>query len=397
MPPTDAPTLFHETWGEHAALIARTWQPRERSLGRVATHVLDVATPEDPLELELGGRLEHVAVAYEEYGRRDRDGTNTVLVCHALTGSAHAAGVGERDGAPGWWDALIGPGKAIDTDRFHVVSSNVLGGCYGTTGPSSIDPATGRPYGTRFPRYTVRDMVAAQKRLLDRLGVTTLRAVVGGSMGGMQVVEWAATYPEMVRAIVPIAIGARHSAWAIGLNEVARRAITADPAWRGGAYRLDQQPEAGLGLARAIAMLSYRAPASVESRFGRARREEAARGSDGLGAGEAPFQVASYLAYQGEKLVRRFDANTYLYLTLAMDEYDVGAGRGGTSAVLSRLTMPALVIGIDSDVLYPEAEVRELAAALPNSTYARVSSPHGHDAFLIEFGQVERHLRAFLA
>ncbi len=397
MPPTDAPTLFHETWGEHAALIARTWQPRERSLGRVATHVLDVATPEDPLELELGGRLEHVAVAYEEYGRRDRDGTNTVLVCHALTGSAHAAGVGERDGAPGWWDALIGPGKAIDTDRFHVVSSNVLGGCYGTTGPSSIDPATGRPYGTRFPRYTVRDMVAAQKRLLDRLGVTTLRAVVGGSMGGMQVVEWAATYPEMVRAIVPIAIGARHSAWAIGLNEVARRAITADPAWRGGAYRLDQQPEAGLGLARAIAMLSYRAPASVESRFGRARREEAVRGSDGLGAGEAPFQVASYLAYQGEKLVRRFDANTYLYLTLAMDEYDVGAGRGGTSAVLSRLTMPALVIGIDSDVLYPEAEVRELAAALPNSTYARVSSPHGHDAFLIEFGQVERHLRAFLA
>ena len=397
MPPTDAPTLFHETWGEHAALIARTWQPRERSLGRVATHVLDVATPEDPLELELGGRLEHVAVAYEEYGRRDRDGTNTVLVCHALTGSAHAAGVGERDGAPGWWDALIGPGKAIDTDRFHVVSSNVLGGCYGTTGPSSIDPATGRPYGTRFPRYTVRDMVAAQKRLLDRLGVTTLRAVVGGSMGGMQVVEWAATYPEMVRAIVPIAIGARHSAWAIGLNEVARRAITADPAWRGGAYRLDQQPEAGLGLARAIAMLSYRAPASVESRFGRARREEAVRGSDGLGAGEAPFQVASYLAYQGVKLVRRFDANTYLYLTLAMDEYDVGAGRGGTSAVLSRLTMPALVIGIDSDVLYPEAEVRELAAALPNSTYARVSSPHGHDAFLIEFGQVERHLRAFLA
>jgi len=397
VPPTDAPTLFHETWGEHAALIARTWQPRERSLGRVATHVLDVATPEDPLELELGGRLEHVAVAYEEYGRRDRDGTNTVLVCHALTGSAHAAGVGERDGAPGWWDALIGPGKAIDTDRFHVVSSNVLGGCYGTTGPSSIDPATGRPYGTRFPRYTVRDMVAAQKRLLDRLGVTTLRAVVGGSMGGMQVVEWAATYPEMVRAIVPIAIGARHSAWAIGLNEVARRAITADPAWRGGAYRLDQQPEAGLGLARAIAMLSYRAPASVESRFGRARREEAVRGSDGLGAGEAPFQVASYLAYQGEKLVRRFDANTYLYLTLAMDEYDVGAGRGGTNAALSRLTMPALVIGIDSDVLYPEAEVRELAAALPNSTYARVSSPHGHDAFLIEFGQVERHLRAFLA
>src|SRR5690606_17461026 len=188
----------------------RTWEPRERSLGSVATRVVDVATPEDPLELELGGRLEHVAVAYEEYGRRDAAGDNTVLVCHALTGSAHAAGVGERDGAPGWWDALIGPGKAIDTDRLHVVSSNVLGGCYGTTGPTSLDPSTGRPYGTRFPRYTVRDMVAVQRRLLDRLGVSSLRAVVGGSMGGMQVLEWAAMYPEMVRSSVPIASGARH-------------------------------------------------------------------------------------------------------------------------------------------------------------------------------------------
>jgi homoserine O-acetyltransferase len=395
VPPTDAPTLFHETWGEHAALIARTWEPRERRLGSVATRVVDVATPEDPLELELGGRLEHVAVAYEEYGRRDAAGDNTVLVCHALTGSAHAAGVGERDGAPGWWDALIGPGKAIDTDRLHVVSSNVLGSCYGTTGPTSLDPSTGRPYGTRFPRYTVRDMVTVQKRLLDRLGVSSLRAVVGGSMGGMQVLEWAAMYPEMVRSIVPIAIGARHSAWAIGLNEVARRAIVTDPAWQGGQYRLDRQPAAGLGLARAIAMLSYRAPASIERKFGRSRCEDGRVGADGLVS--ASYQVASYLAYQGEKLVRRFDANTYIYLTLAMDDHDVGAGRGGTEAVLSRLTMPALVIGIDSDVLYPESEVRDLAAALPNAEYARIRSPHGHDAFLIEFAQVAQHLGRFLA
>ncbi len=397
MPPTDAPTLFHETWGEHAALIARTWEPKERSLGRVATKVIDVATPEDPLELELGGRLEHVAVAYEEYGRRSAAGDDTVLVCHALTGSAHAAGVGERDGAPGWWDALIGPGKAIDTDRLHVVCSNVLGGCYGTTGPTSLDPATGRPYGTRFPRYTVRDMVAVQKRLLDRLGVTSLRAVVGGSMGGMQVLEWAASHPDMVRGIVPIGIGAQHSPWAIGLNEVARRAITTDPAWQGGAYRLDSQPAAGLGLARAIAMLTYRAPASVERKFGRARCDDPGDPAEGLGSAVAPYQVASYLAYQGEKLVRRFDANTYIYLTLAMDDFDVGAGRGGAEAALSRLTMPALVIGIDSDVLYPESEVRALAAALPNASYARIASPHGHDAFLIEFAQVARHLKAFLA
>ena len=226
MRPTEAPTLRHETWGEHAALIARPGEARDRGLGRVATRVVDVATPADPLELDLGGRLERVAVAYEEYGRPNAAGDNTVLVCHALTGSAHAAGVGERDGELGWWDPLIGPGRAIDTDRFHVVCSNVLGGCYGTTGPSSLDPATGRPYATRFPRYTVRDMVAVQKRLLDRLGVRSLRAVVGGSMGGMQVLEWAASHPEMVRAIVPIGVGARHSAWAIGLNEVARRAIT---------------------------------------------------------------------------------------------------------------------------------------------------------------------------
>lgn len=396
VPPTDVPTLFHETWGEHAALIARTWVPAQRSLGRVATQIIDVATPEDPLELELGGRLLHVAVAFEEYGTRSPEGDNTILVCHALTGSAHAAGVGERDGAPGWWDALIGPGKAIDTDRFHVVCSNVLGGCYGTTGPISIDPTTGRPYGTRFPRYTVRDMVHVQRRLLDRLGVHTLHAVVGGSMGGMQVMEWAATYPEMVRSIVPIAIGARHSAWAIGLNEVARRAIVNDPAWEGGCYRLDRQPEAGLGLARAIAMLSYRAHGSVDGRFGRDRWDSRSDGADGLGGGESSFQVARYLEYQGEKLVRRFDANTYVYLTLAMDEYDVGAGRGGTEAVLKKLDMPAMVIGIDSDVLYPESEVRELADALPNSQYACVRSPHGHDAFLIEFAQVAAQVSRFL-
>jgi len=376
-------TLVHETWGDHAALIARNAGTFGGSVGIVEPRVLDVATPHAPLRLERGGVLERVAVAFETYGRLAEDGGNAVLVCHALTGSAHAAGVGAREEVPGWWDPLIGPGKAIDTTANYVVCANVLGGCYGTTGPASLDPATGRPYGPSFPRYTIRDIVEVQRRLVDALGIRRLRAVIGGSMGGMQVLEWAAMYPERVGAVVPIAIGARHSAWAIGLNEVARRAIQADPAWDGGNYSLEHQPETGLGLARAIAMLSYRSFDSLESKFGRER----------IGAG---FEISSYLAYQGVKLVARFDANTYLNLTLAMDDYDLAEGRGSLGSVLSGLAMPALVMGIDSDVLYPEAEAKALAAALPNASYARISSPHGHDAFLIEFSQVSAHLRRFL-
>src|SRR5690606_20513149 len=311
--------------------------------------------------------------------------------CHALTGSAHAAGRNAREEVPGWWDPLIGPGKAIDTDRFHVVCANVLGGCYGTTGPGSLDPETGQKYGMSFPRYTIRDMVEVQKRLLDRLGVTSLRAVIGGSMGGMQVLEWAAMYPEFVRAFVPIAIGARHSAWAIGLNEVARRAITSDPEWNDGDYPNQRQPENGLGLARAIAMLTYRSFDSLEQKFGRERDLES------HGALVASFEIAGYLEYQGVKLVKRFDANTYLNLTLAMDDYGLADGRGTIKQVLGAMQMPALVMGIDSDVLYPEAEAKALVAKLPNASYARISSPHGHDAFLIEFPQVGVQLRKFLA
>jgi homoserine O-acetyltransferase len=361
----------------------------------VVPHIIDVAAPGNPLPLQYGGALERVAVAYETYGELNAAGDNAVLVCHALTGSAHAAGRNDREEVPGWWDPLIGPGKAIDTERFFVVCSNVLGGCYGTTGPSSIDPETGHAYRTSFPRYTVRDMVAVQRRLVDALGVTSLRAVIGGSMGGMQVLEWAATYPEVVRAIAPIAIGPFHSAWAIGLNEVARRAIVSDPAWQDGAYPLDQQPETGLGLARAIAMLTYRSFDSYEQKFGRGRPKGGAAGADLAGLG-ASFEIAGYLRYQGVKLVKRFDANTYLYLTMAMDDYDLAEGRGSLGAVLKAMTMPALVMGIDSDVLYPEAEAKALVERLPNAQYARIQSPHGHDAFLIEFPQVAAQLRRFL-
>jgi homoserine O-acetyltransferase/O-succinyltransferase len=381
------PTLVHETWGDHAALLARAGAEGAASVGRVAPQLMGAGD----LELEYGGTLKNVVVAYEAYGELNARGDNAVLVCHALTGSAHAAGLHERENVPGWWDPLLGPGKAIDTRRYFVVCSNVLGGCYGTTGPASLEPETGRPYRLRFPRYTVRDMVAVQRRLVDALGVRRLAAVVGGSMGGMQVLEWAAMYPEMVGSIVPIAIGARHSAWAIGLNEVARRAIQSDPAWQGGNYHPEAQPETGLGLARAIAMLSYRSLESLEAKFGRQR----------VGAAQAllekTFEIETYLDYQGVKLVRRFDANTYLYLTRAMDDYDLAEGRGRLRDVLGRMTMPALVMGISSDVLYPEIEQRQLAEELPNARYARLNSPHGHDAFLIEFPQVAAQLRRFLA
>jgi homoserine O-acetyltransferase/O-succinyltransferase len=383
--------LVHETWGDHAALLARSDHSRDGSVGLVEAKVIDVATPADPLRLVGGGVLRHVAVAFETYGELDAAGRNAVVICHALTGSAHAAGrLGPRD-VPGWWDPLIGPGKAIDTATHFAVCANVLGGCYGSTGPTSLDPETGRPYGPDFPEFGVRDMVEVQRRLLEALGVRSVKAVIGGSMGGMQALEWAATCPDLVRSFVAIAVGARHSAWAIGLNEVARRAIMADPRWAGGRYAATDQPETGLGLARAIAMLSYRSFDSLEARFGRARR---AVDDEGL---SSSFEIASYLDYHGVELVRRFDANTYIALTRAMDDYDVAEGRGRLDEVLGSLRHKALVMGIPSDVLYPEAEQRRLVEALPNATYARLSSPHGHDGFLIEFAQLAAHLRRFLA
>jgi homoserine O-acetyltransferase/O-succinyltransferase len=383
--------LVHETWGDHAALLARSDHGRDGSVGLVQAQVVDVATPARPLVLTGGGVLRHVAVAYETYGELDAAGRNAVLVCHALTGSAHAAGRHRARDVPGWWDPLIGPGKAIDTTAHFVICANVLGGCYGSTGPTSLDPDTGRPYGPDFPAFGVRDMVEVQRRLIDAIGVRSLKSVIGGSMGGMQALEWAATHPDTVRSFVAISVGARHSAWAIGLNEVARRAIMADPRWAGGRYPAAEQPETGLGLARAIAMLSYRSFDSLEARFGRERR---AVDDEGL---SSSFEIASYLEYHGVKLVRRFDANTYIALTRAMDEYDLAEGRGRVDEVLAAMRQPALVMGTASDVLYPEAEQQRLVEGLPNARYVRLSSPHGHDGFLIEFAQVAAHLRRFLA
>lgn len=356
---------------------------------------------DSPLRLELGGTLDAVEIAYETYGHLNEAGTNAILVCHALTGSAHASGLAPppdfwhdgrrvpvRPSKPvhGWWDPIVGDGKAIDTREHFVVCANILGSCYGSTGPASIDPATGRAYGPDFPAITVRDMVRIQRRLLDHLGVKRLVAVVGGSLGGMQVLEWALLYPEFVDSIVPIATSARHSAWGIGLNETARLAIRNDPVWNGGRYA--QQPRKGLALARMIAMISYRSAPSFDARFGRRRMpgdEE-----------KAPFQVQSYLDYQGEKLTSRFDANAYLALTHAMDAHDVAAGRGSIEEVLGRIRAPALCVGITSDVLYPPEEQRQLADLIPLGRYREIESVHGHDAFLIEFEALDALLRDFL-
>ncbi|MFN0096464.1 MAG: homoserine O-acetyltransferase [Dehalococcoidia bacterium] len=341
------------------------------------------------LSLQSGAELASVDVAYEQYGHLSPAGDNAVLVCHALTGSARAAG------DQGWWDPLIGPGAALDTNRFAVICSNFLASCYGTTGPLSIDPATGRSYGGRFPAVTVGDMVAAQRALVGGLGVRSLALVTGGSLGGLQVLEWAAQAPELVRAINPIACGLAHSAWCIAFNECARQAIRNDPSFHGGDYMLHgTSPDRGLALGRMVAMISYRSSASFEERFGR-------RAIPPAEADAGRFDVESYLHYQGDKLVERFDANAYLRITEAMDRFDVGQERGGAAKALAGFTGPALVLGIDSDILYPLREEEAVAATLRGNgnavSFGVVNSIHGHDAFLMEWAQLDQHLRPFVA
>ncbi|MBU6420793.1 MAG: homoserine O-acetyltransferase [Gammaproteobacteria bacterium] len=308
--------------------------------------------------LESGEVLPQVTVAYRTWGRLNPAGDNAVLVCHALTGSVDV---------DQWWAGLFGPGRALDPERDFIVCSNVLGGCYGSTGPRSINPVTHKPYGGQFPAVSVRDMARVQAQLSDALGIAQLQLVIGGSLGGMQALEWAALYPERVNAVVAIGCGVRQSPWAIGWSEAQRQAIFADPNWRGGDYSPTTSPTAGLAAARATAMLSYRHWREFEKRFGRRRRD-------------GTFEIESWLRHHGDKLVKRFDAASYVTLTRAMDTHDLTRGRENFSA----LTMPVLVVGIVSDLLYPLAEQQELAALLPNAELEVLDSPHGHDAFLIE-------------
>jgi len=338
------------------------------------------------LTLESGHELEGVRVAYQTWGRLDHTGKNAILICHALTGDARAWRTDDDgDDRPGWWSDLIGPGKALDPTTSFIVCSNVLGGCSGTTGPSSIETGTGRTWGPRFPAITVRDMVGLQYRLLRALGVAGLRTVIGGSLGGFQVLEWGACYPEFTGSLIPVATTAAHRPWATAFNELARRAILGDPAFRDGHYA--DQPSHGLALARMGALISYRHPRAYSGKFAVAEKTLEKRQIE---------PVISYLGYQGEKFHRRFDANTYLTLIDAMDCHDLGRGRGGLARALASLRMPVLWIAYDHDALYPLEEQRGDAAAIPDARLVQLHSVDGHDAFLIDAVRMAPHITRFL-
>ena len=349
---------------------------------------------DEPLALRAGGRLGPITVAYETWGTLAADRSNAVLVLHALTGDSHAAGGTEPGhGEVGYWDALIGPGRAIDTNRFCVVSPNVLGGCQGTTGPSSIDPETSRPYGSRFPTITIRDQVAVEAMFADVLGIEQWAAVVGGSMGGQRALEWAVTYPERVPNAVLIACGAAATAEQIGLCSLQIRAIENDPNFRDGDYYdAAEGPWRGLALARGIGHISYRTELELSQRFNRGHQNDEHPFTGGK------YTIESYLEYHGEKLARRFDANTYETLSDVMHHHDVGRGRSGVRAALGRITARATIAGISSDRLYPIRLQEELAELIPNNSGLHViDSMSGHDAFLTEHETVGKIVAAALA
>ncbi|MCB0981409.1 MAG: homoserine O-acetyltransferase [Acidimicrobiaceae bacterium] len=356
-----------------------------------------------PFALDGGTTLVGVTTAYETWGTLAPDASNAVLLCHAWTGDSHATGPAERGHpTPGWWEGMIGPGLAIDTNRWFVVCPNVLGGCQGSTGPASPHPDDGRPYGSRFPVITIRDMVRVQARLADHLGIRRWHAVVGGSMGGMQVLEWAITYPDRVGGIVPIATCMQSTAQQIAWGAIGRRAIRLDPKWHGGDYydvADGDGPWEGLAVARMVAQVTFRSDNVFTDRFG---REVADGGSlrDGFDLWQR-FEVERYLDYHGDKLVRRFDANSYLIIGKAMDLHDIGRGRSGIPAAMARVASPALVMGISSDILYPAYQQRQIHDALAGrgvpSEYVEIDSPHGHDAFLINLEQVGPAVERFLS
>jgi homoserine O-acetyltransferase len=348
------------------------------------------------LALDSGETLRDVEIAYETYGALNERKSNAILIVHAFTGDAHAGGV-DASGTPGWWASMIGPGKAFDTDRYYVICSNVLGGCRGTTGPSSIDPATGKPYGMSFPVITVGDMVRLQHLLVESLEIKQLLAVSGGSMGGMQALEWAVSFPEAVYACIPIATTGRHTAQQIAFNEVGRQAIVADPDFQGGSYYDSKPPARGLAVARMVGHITYMSDESMREKFGRRLR---GREEFSYGFG-VDFEVESYLRYRGSQFVGRFDANSYLYITKAMDYFDLTAGHPSLGASLERAQCRFLVISFTSDWLYPSYQSLEIVNALRSRnhdvTYCELTSSYGHDAFLVDVAEQTGIVRGFLA
>ena len=353
---------------------------------------------DQPLHLDAGLNLAPFQIAYQTYGSLNARRSNAILICHALTGDQHVANVHPVTGKPGWWDTMVGPGKPIDTERYFVIGSNVVGGCLGTTGPSTINPATGTPWGLNFPVITIRDMVRAQAMLVDRLGIDVLFAVAGGSMGGMQALQWAASYPERVFAALPIAASTRHSAQNIAFHEVGRQAVMADPEWRGGRYLLEgSNPRRGLAVARMGAHITYLSDAALHRKFGRRLQDR----SNPTFSFDADFQIESYLRHQGISFVERFDANSYLYLTRAMDYFDLAADYSG---VLGRAFQGSqtrfCVISFTSDWLFPTAESRAIVHALNAAnapvSFAEIVTDKGHDAFLLDEPELFAIVRGFL-
>ena len=363
-------------------------------MGLVETRFFTFAEPPEGLPLDCGRSLGPVTLAYETYGTLNEDRSNAVLVLHALSGDAHAAGLLAGDKTPGWWDDMIGPGKGLDTEKYFVISSNVLGGCKGSTGPASTNPKTGRPYGLELPVLTISDMVDAQSRLVDSLGIKKLLAVIGGSMGGMQVLQWMVSYPDKIRSAIPIATTLKHAPQQIAFDEVGRQAIMADNNWKEGDYYGGPLPSKGLAVARMVGHITYMSDASMAEKFGRRLKSEGEPGKFG-----ADFEVEGYLRYRGDSFVKRFDANSYLYITKAMDNFDLLAERR-LAEVFKGLRARVLVIAFKSDWLYPAYQSKEIVKACKlagvEASYCEISSTYGHDAFLLEVEEETHLIQHFL-
>jgi homoserine O-acetyltransferase len=364
------------------------------SVGMVEMQYYTFAQPPNELVLESGEKLGPVTIAYETYGSLNTDRSNAALILHALSGDAHAAGfhTGEED--PGWWDDMIGPGKAFDTDKYFVICSNVIGGCKGSTGPSSMNPKTGKPYGLEFPIITVKDMVKAQKHLLYHLEIAELLCAAGGSMGGMQVLEWMVSFPEMVRSAIPIASALKSTPQQIAFNEVGRQAIMADPNWKNGNYYDGALPASGLAVARMVGHVTYMSDESMKQKFGRRLKDDRQPFKF-----TADFEVEGYLRYRGKSFVKRFDANSYLYVTKAVDYFDMLAGQS-LKELLKGHGLDVMVIAFKSDWLYPPYQSQEIVRACKQTglrvTYCEIDSTYGHDAFLLETEEETHLIKHFL-
>jgi homoserine O-acetyltransferase len=365
-----------------------------QSMENVETKYYTFAHPPNELILESGEKIGPITLAYETYGKLNLQKSNAILILHAFSGDAHAAGINKETKDFGWWDDLIGPGKGIDTDKYFVICSNILGGCKGSTGPASINPKTGTPYGIDFPIVTIADMVNAQKHLIDHLGISKLLAVIGGSMGGMQVLQWMVSYPDHICAAIPIATTMKHTPQQIAFNEVGRQAVMADPDWKNGNYYGHSIPAKGLAVARMIGHITYMSDISMANKFGRRTKEEKERFKF-----SAEFEVEGYLHYKGDSFVKRFDANSYLYLTKAIDIFNLLNGHG-LNNIFKGLKAKVLVLAFKSDWLYPTYHSQEIVKACKlagvDASYCEINSTYGHDAFLLEVEQETSLIRNFL-